>query len=270
MHGVQDAPRVAVIPVTHSPEATVGIQAVLDASRTLENFDPELGYEPFSVGVAVLPNLWDEPPFGITERAVANILTQECLPIVLGGDQILTLGAIRATWKRYPDLAVVQITASAHLREYPGDAYGRYALATRLHDFRLPVVQIGVRNANRSEMERIAAFPDQEHRTFWMQNFLGHGTQSAQTWCAEDVIAALPQSPLYLSVDLSTLDAGMMPSNGESGGLGWYPLMEILRRCMGRVVACDLCESQSIPGMSLPERTAARLLQKLIGYRFSN
>ncbi|MBC7880174.1 MAG: arginase family protein [Anaerolineae bacterium] len=270
MHGVNDAPRVAVLPVAHSPEMTVGIQAVLDASRCLDSFDPELGFEPFAVGVAVLPSLWDEAPFGNTERAVGNLLAQECLPIVLGGEQITSLGAIRAAWKRFPELVVVQITASTHLRESPGDAYGRHALAARIHDFSLPIVQIGVRNANRSEMERLAGFSGREHQVFWAQDFLGHGSPSAQTWRCDEVIAALPQSAIYLSVDFSALESGIMPSNGEPGGLGWYPLLELLRGSMGRVVACDLCEFVPLPGVNRPERTAARLLQKLVGYKFSN
>jgi agmatinase len=270
MQGVQYEPRVAVIPVAYSPEMAVGIQAVLDVSRALESFDPELGYEPFSVGVLVLSSIWDEAPFAITERTTSSLLAQGCLPIVLGGHQISTLGAIRAAWKRHPNLAVVQITASTHLRESPGDAYGRYALAARIHDFALPTVQIGVRNANRSEMERLAGFSRQEHQVFWAKDFLGHGSQSAQTWSVADVVAALPPVPLYLSVDLSALEAGIMPSNGEPGGLGWYPVLEMLRGCMNRVVACDLCEFAAVPGVSLPERTTARLLQKLIGYRFAH
>jgi agmatinase len=269
MHGVQDVPRVAVIPVAYSPEMAAGIQAVLDVSRTLESFDPELGYEPFSVGVLVLSSVWDEAPFAITERAVGNLLTRGCFPIVLGGHQIAALGAIRAAWKRYPNLAIVQITAATHLRE-SGDAYGHNALAARIHDFSLPIVQIGVRKANRSEIERLAEFSSQEHQVFWTKDFLGHGSQSAQTWRIEDVVTALPQVPLYLSVDLSALESGIMPSNGEPGGLGWYPVLELLRGCMDRVVACNLCEFAAIPGVSLPERTTAQLLQKLIGYRFAN
>jgi agmatinase len=270
MQGVQDAPRVAVIPVAYNPEMAAGIQAVLDVSRTLESFDPELGYEPFSVGVLVISSVWDEAPFAITERAASHLLAQGCLPIVLGGHQISALGAIRAAWKRYPNLAVVQITAATHLRESPGDAYGPYALAARVHDFSLPVVQIGVRHANRSEVARLAGFSGQEHQVFWAEDFLGHRPQSAQTWRIEDVIATLPQVPLYLSVDLSALESGIMPSNGEPGGLGWYPLLELLRGCMNRVVACNLCEFAAIPGVSLPERTTAQLLQKLLGYRFAN
>ncbi len=270
MHGVKEAPRVAVIPVADSPEMAAGIQAVLEVSRTLESFDPELGYEPFSVGVLVLSSLWDEAPFAITERAASNLLMRECLPIVLGGNHISSLGAIRAAWKLYPNLAVVQITTATHLRESPEDAYGRYTLAARIHDFSVPIVQIGVSHANRSEMERLAGFSAHEHQVFWAKDFADHGSPSAQTWRIDDVIAGLPQVPLYLSVDLSALHSGMMPSNGAPDGLGWYPLMALLRGCMHRVVACNLCEFASIPGASLPERTTARLLQKLIGYRFAN
>jgi agmatinase len=56
----------------------------------------------------------------------------------------------------------------------------------------------------------------------------------------------------------------------EPGGIGWYDLLRLLRAVFQqrRVVAVDVVELAPIPGLHAPDFLAARLVYKLIGYRF--
>ena len=77
---------------------------------------------------------------------------------------------------------------------------------------------------------------------------------------------------VYITIDLDGLDPGMMPAVGtpEPGGLSWRELTKLLRRTFERrrVVACDVVELCPIAGMASPNFIAAKLVYKLLTYRF--
>jgi agmatinase len=63
-----------------------------------------------------------------------------------------------------------------------------------------------------------------------------------------------------------------MPSVGtpEPGGLTWYELLTLLRRVIEsrRLVGCDLVELAPIPGLVAPNFLCAKLVYKILTYRF--
>jgi len=64
-----------------------------------------------------------------------------------------------------------------------------------------------------------------------------------------------------------------VPSTGtpEPGGLQWYPVMKLLRRVFKErnVIAADVVELAPIPGLSAPDFLVAKLVYKMIGYKFN-
>jgi agmatinase len=78
--------------------------------------------------------------------------------------------------------------------------------------------------------------------------------------------------PVYITFDVDFLDPSLMPSTGtpEPGGGDWYRTLRFLRRVFRErdVLACDVVELAPIPGMPAPDFLAAKLVYKLIGYRF--
>ncbi|BAC91666.1 arginase family protein [Gloeobacter violaceus] len=266
--------KVVLIPVVSEggPEAAQGIQAVLEASLVIEAFDEELRADPFAVGIDAMRAFWDEPPFANAEQAVGIVLDHRQFALVLAGERTLSLGAVRAAWKRHRDLAVVQVAAHAQLRsEVEGDPYGPWCLAARLGDWGLPVVQVGVRSLSRAEWDWYEAQGQDRHRIFWSRQFRAHCPE-AQSWDVPEVLAAIePERPLYLSIDIGGLDAPMaaMAEHPEPGGLGWFALLRLLRALFERhaVVACDLSGfgAEASPAASAP---LARLLHKIVGYKF--
>jgi agmatinase len=88
----------------------------------------------------------------------------------------------------------------------------------------------------------------------------------------DDVLGRLG-SDVYISFDVDGFDPSLVPSTGtpEPGGLQWYPVLKLLRRVFRErtVHAADVVELAPIPGLSAPDFLVAKLVYKMIGYRFS-
>jgi agmatinase len=78
---------------------------------------------------------------------------------------------------------------------------------------------------------------------------------------------------VYLTIDVDGMDPAIMPATGtpEPGGLSWYEILALLRATMARrtVVACDLVELSPLPGIMAPNFLCAKLVYKILGYRFA-
>jgi agmatinase len=79
---------------------------------------------------------------------------------------------------------------------------------------------------------------------------------------------------VYVTFDVDYLDPSLMPSTGtpEPGGGDWYRTLRFLRRVFAErdVIAADVVELAPTPGLSAPDFLAAKLVYKLISYRFQD
>jgi len=79
---------------------------------------------------------------------------------------------------------------------------------------------------------------------------------------------------VYVTIDVDGFDPAIMPATGtpEPGGLGWYETLALLRRVIERrtVVGCDIVELSPIAGNVAPNFMCAKLLYKILSYRFRN
>jgi agmatinase len=79
--------------------------------------------------------------------------------------------------------------------------------------------------------------------------------------------------PVYLTFDVDYFDPSLIPSTGtpEPGGGDWYRTLKFLRRVFRdrTVLAMDAVELAPLPGMPAPDFLVAKLIYKLLGYRFS-
>lgn len=266
--------KAVVIPVAFEVNPNSGTaqgpRAILDASQKIEHFDAELCIDPCRIGIATTEYFWDEAPFAHTEKMVGEVLDAGKFPIVLGGEHPLTLGAVRACWKRHPDLAVVQIGACANLRDDQDDPHAHASTMARIKDYHLPVVQVGIRSLSSSEMKWLDSRAGESHQVFWAKDFVQH--TSGPSWDVADVVAAVPARPVYVTIGLDGLDPAILPATttSEPGGLSWYALIKLMRALMTThdVIACDLMGLAPIPGSHYSDFLAARLVYKLIGYKF--
>ena len=75
---------------------------------------------------------------------------------------------------------------------------------------------------------------------------------------------------VYVSIDLDVLDPALMPAVGtpEPGGMSWHDLIGLVRAVARerKIVGFDVTELSPGEGPEAGAFTAAKLVQKLIGY----
>ncbi len=163
---------------------------------------------------------------------------------------------------RHRGLSVLQIDAHADLRDSYQSQRHSHACAMRRTLEHAPVVQVGIRNISAEEVD---ALPGLRTTIFYDWNM-----REDPQWIDRAVEALSPT--VYITIDLDGIEPGLMPAVGtpEPGGLSWRELTTLLRRTFERrsVVACDVVELCPIPGVASPNFAAARLVYKLLSYKF--
>ena len=210
-----------------------------------------------------------ELPFGCQERALemiearaAKILEAEKIPFLLGGEHLVTLGAVRAAAKKYPDLRIIHFDAHADLREdYLGNPLSHACVLRRCHDILGDgrIFQFGIRSGTRDERE----YMRQGHVTSELftsrtlpsvlEKLSAPQLENSKTRKFENF------PPVYLTIDMDVLDPSEFPGTGtqEAGGFSYLQLVEDMRLICSRlnVVAIDNVELN--PGLDATGRSTA-------------
>lgn len=275
----QENSRVAIVPVPY--EATVSYghgtceapDAILEASQQVELFDEELWAEPYKVGIYTAEPVKMETvtaetpePFSQLKAAITPIIEFNKFPIVIGGEHSLTLGAVNACIDKYPDLSILQIDAHADCRdEYDGNPYSHASISYHLYKA-LPhpiITQVGIRNISSGEVEWMEREKPRIN-IYWARH--------QDKWNFNEIVNTLSDN-VYLTIDIDGLDSGIMPATGtpEPGGMTWYQTMELIKTvCIKKnVVGADIVEFAPIKGYHAPNFLVAKLIYKLIGYRYA-
>ena len=266
------AAAVSLIPVPYDATsswvkgADRGPGALLEASEYVELYDIETESEPWRQGLATLPPVEvDGPPEELAasvRELVAGELEAGRTPVLLGGEHSVTIGAVGAAADRFPDLGVLQIDAHADTREsYHGSTHSHACVMARARE-RSPVVQVGIRSVDPSEVEGL-----DEDRVFWAHEIVGGG----DAWIEE--VADLLEPRTYVTVDLDAFDPSVLPATGtpEPGGLDWYEVNGLLRRVARstEVVGFDVVELAPAPGQHASAFTAAKLTHRFLAEIFA-
>lgn len=249
------------------PGTKNGPREIIAASSQVELYDEELGREIADVGIYTLPAM--ELPFARTEDAFAEIRrTSSWLAaagkffVALGGEHALSAPLVAGVAEHYADLSVLHIDAHADLREsYMGDPHSHASAMRRVLEH-APAVQVAIRNLSAPEAQ---ALPSLNTTVFYDWNM-----RDDHHWMDRAVEKLSPN--VYITIDCDGLDPAIMPAVGtpEPGGLSWRELLTLVKLVMARrtVVACDVVELCPLPGVVAPNFLAARLVYKLVGYRF--
>lgn len=244
-----------------------GPRELLLASAQVELWDEECGVDVHPHGMFTAPELdLSARPLddAIQEigRVTGNILDAGKFLITLGGEHSITSPIVESVAARHRGLSVLQIDAHADLRDSYLEEPHSHACAMRRTLQHAPLVQVGIRNVSEEEAK---AIPGLKTTIFYDWNM-----RDDPKWI-DRVIAALSDT-VYITIDLDGIEPGLMPAVGtpEPGGLSWRELTTLLRRTFEtkRVVACDVVELCPIPGFASPNFVAARLVYKLLTYRF--
>jgi agmatinase len=244
-----------------------GPRELLLASAQVELWDEELGVDIHPRGLFTAPELdLSARPLadaiGEIGRVAGRLLDTGKFLVTLGGEHSITSPIVGEVARRHAGVSVLQIDAHADLRDRYLDEPHSHACAMRRTLEHAPVVQVGVRNLSEEEAR---ALPGLRTTIFYDWNM-----RQDAAWIDRAVNAL--SDVVYITIDLDGLEPGLMPAVGtpEPGGLSWRELTALLRRTFEtrRVVACDVVELCPIPGLASPNFVAARLVYKLLTYRF--
>ncbi len=275
--------RSVIVPVpyesttSYSGGARFGPRAILEASRYVELYDQELDREIAEVGIHTLPAL-ELTKAGAAEAAAeleeayAAVLASigDRFPVALGGEHAVSAPLVRATARKVAEagrgrLSVLQLDAHADLRDgYEGASHSHASFAFRTLDV-ADYVQVGIRAVSSEERQVMRDHEGKGVTVIWADEMWAD-----DTWM-DRALAALGDT-VYLTVDVDYFDPSLVPSTGtpEPGGGDWYRTLRFLRRVFRErtVVGADVVELAPIPGFHAPDFLVAKLVYKLIGYRF--
>ncbi len=270
-----DRARVVILPIpldrttSYVAGTRNGPHEILVASSHMELWDEEMEIDVHSIGIFTLPDM--EFPFGTIDevmveirRVASELISHGKFPFILGGEHSITAPVVAAIAAKHPGLSVLQIDAHADLRDsYMGTQHNHACAMRRVLEY-ARATQVGIRSLSPEEAATAPTLPTEIFYDFNMRE--------DDQWI-DRVVDSLGES-VYITIDCDGLDPAIMPAVGtpEPGGLSWYETLALLRRVIEsrRVVGCDLVELCPMPGNVAPNFLCAKLIYKILSYRFAD
>ena len=245
------------------PGARFGPSAMRHESFGLETYSPYQDRDLMDIRVFDSGDL--ELCFGSSEMALSDIekrtveiLKAEKVPLLLGGEHLVTLAAVRAVVDKYPDLHIIHFDAHADLRDdYLGAKLSHACVLRRCYELLGDnrIHQFCIRSGEREEFQFAA-----QHTDFHPFTFDG----------LEEVVKRLKEKkvPVYFTIDLDCLDPSVFPGTGtpEAGGVSFLELLEAIRTVsQTNVVGADVNElAPMLDASGVSTATACKVLRELL------
>lgn len=246
---------------TYRPGTRFAPSRMREESYGLETYSPYLDKDLTDYNIFDAGDI--ELQIGDTNKCLAQIydFTREIvqdnkMPIMIGGEHLVTLPAFRAVHDKYKDMYVLHFDAHADLRnEYLGVELSHSTVMRRVSEIvgKKRIFQFGIRSGERDEF--IYA---QEHTVLNKFNLNG----------IDKAVKIIGNKPVYLSIDLDVLDPSVFPATGtpESGGVSFNDLTEALDSVQVlNIVAADVNElSPPYDSSGASTMVACKVLRELL------
>ena len=245
------------------PGARFGPSAMRHESFGLETYSPYQDRDLMDIRVFDSGDL--ELCFGSSEMALSDIekraeeiLNAGKFPLLLGGEHLVTLAAVRAAAAKYPDLHIIHFDAHADLRDdYLGAKLSHACVLRRSHEILGDghIHQFCIRSGEREEFQFA-----RKHTDFHPFTFDG----------LEETVKELKekQAPVYFTIDLDCLDPSVFPGTGtpEAGGVSFVELLEAIRTVSQvNLVGADVNElAPMLDASGVSTATACKVLRELL------
>lgn len=191
------------------------------------------------------------------ESLVKKILSDKKIPLMIGGEHGLSLGAFRAMNKIYEKFAIIQFDAHTDLRDdYLGLKLSHASVIKRAHEIVGDgyLHQFAIRSGEKEEF-----LWAKEHSDLHKFNF--DGLDEVVNKLAEE------QIPVYFTLDLDVLDPSVFPGTGtpEPGGVSFNELREAIMKLKPlNIVATDIMElSPPYDNSGVSTAVACKILREL-------
>ncbi len=245
------------------PGARFGPSAMRHESFGLETYSPYQDRDLMDIRVFDSGDL--ELCFGSSEMALLDIekrakeiLNAGKFPLLLGGEHLVTLAAVRAAFHKYPGLHIIHFDAHADLRDdYLGAKLSHACVLRRCHELLGDnrIHQFCIRSGEREEFQFAAQHTDFHPFTF-------DGLQETVRELKEK------QAPVYFTIDLDCLDPSVFPGTGtpEAGGVSFLELLDAIRTVsQANVVGADVNElAPMLDASGVSTAAACKVLRELL------
>ena len=246
---------------SYRPGSRFASKAIRAESFGLETYSPYQDKDMSEIEVFDYGDL--EFPFGNSKKMIEQIdsfvtqLTADGkIPFMIGGEHLVTLGAIQSLLRKYKELYIIHFDAHADVRDnYLGESLSHACVMRRCWELvgDHKIIQFGIRSGEREEF-----LWAKEHTTLTKYNFDG----------IQDTVGKLRGKNVYLSIDLDVLDPSVFPGTGtpEAGGVMFS---ELLDACLTlselNIVGVDVNELAPVYDQSgTSTATACKLIRELM------
>jgi len=265
--------RVVVLPVPYDSTSSYRAgsrdapHAIIDASRNLELYSEELDGDISKTGIYTLEEL--APHMGSPEAMVERvekeiniILDDDKMPLILGGEHTVALGAIKALAHKHKDFSVVSFDAHSDSREELfSTKYSHACVMARARESCKSCYTVGVRSTDKPSKEKYGK----------QMLFMKDIRKMNAGGIAKKIIENTARN-IYITFDFDVIDPSEMPSVGtpEPDGLHFAELTEILRGVLEnkKLLGLDFTELNPIAGLIAPNYLAAKLIYLTLGYAY--
>ncbi len=262
--------KIAVLPVPFDKTSSwvkgsaKGPGAIINASRNMELYDIETGYEVYTKGIFTAKEIIAGYSPDMIDKVFKKgnlLLNDDKFVVVLGGEHTVSLGSIKAHAGCFPDMSILHLDAHSDMRDsYEGDKYSHACIMARAREVTDNIVSVGIRSMDSSELKKVIKG----------KIFYASAIRKQKGWINK-VVENLSRN-VYISIDLDVFDPAIMPSTGtpEPGGLGWYEVIDLLE-CVSKnknIVGFDVVELCPSKYNKAPDFLAAKLIYKLLSFRF--
>ncbi len=266
--------KVVVLPVpydsttTYKSGARDGPHEIISASRNMETYSEEFGCDiteriKIFTTDELAPNLNSpEETVRSIEEEVSKILKGGKMPVVLGGEHTVAVGAIYAVSKHVKDFSVIHFDAHSDYRdEYMGSKYCHACIMARARERCDSCFSVGVRSIDETSAAKYG-------KDILYRKDMHNMTLKE---VSEEIIRRTRKN-VYITIDTDVIDPSQLPSTGtpEPDGLSFFELTQILKSVISEkhLVGIDFNELAPIGGLTAPNYLVAKLVYMALGYAF--
>lgn len=245
------------------PGARFGSSAIRHESFGIETYSPYQDKDLTDLKVFDCGDL--ELCFGSPEDALKDIeerarkiVNDGKLPIMLGGEHLVTFAAVKAVFEKYPKMHIIHFDAHADLRDdYLGAKLSHACVIRRCYELVGDgrIHQFCIRSGDREEFRFADNHTD-------LHKFDFDGLTELATELKSDNL------PVYFTIDLDCLDPSVFCGTGtpEAGGVNFKELLNaILEVSKTNIVGADLNELAPMLDISgASTAVACKVLRELI------
>ncbi len=198
-----------------------------------------------------------EDALDIVYQATKQVVKDNKLPMVIGGEHLISYPVIKALHEAYDDLHVIHLDAHTDLREsFFGRALSHATFMRQAHKFLgdHKIFQFGIRSGDKHEFE-------------WAKRHIHQ--QKFDFTGLDKVVEKIKDKPVYITIDLDVLDPSVFPGTGtpEPGGVQYKDLLWTFDQFekLNHIVGVDIVElSPYLDPSGASNAVAAKSLRELI------